>query len=82
MEARTTVFLVDDDPGVLKALARLLRAAGHEVREFPSPREFLAGHDPFVPGCAVFDIAMPELDGLQLQATLTAQGIEIGRAHV
>jgi FixJ family two-component response regulator len=74
-DAPTTVFLVDDDTGVLKALTRLLRLAGHEVREFSSPREFLARHDPSVPGCAVFDVAMPELDGLQLQAALTAQGI-------
>jgi FixJ family two-component response regulator len=73
--AISTVFLVDDDVGVLKALARLLRIAGYTVREFSSPREFLAAHDPSVPGCAVFDVAMPELDGLQLQAALTAQGI-------
>jgi FixJ family two-component response regulator len=72
--APTTVFLVDDDSGVLRALARLLRCAGHQVREFSSPREFLGAHDPAVPGCAVFDVAMPELDGLQLQAALTAKG--------
>jgi FixJ family two-component response regulator len=72
--APTTVFLVDDDDGVLRALARLLRFAGHEVRDFSSPREFLAAHDPAVPGCAVFDVAMPELDGLQLQAALTKNG--------
>ena len=75
-EASTTVFLVDDDPGVLKALTRLLRVAGHTVRAFASPQDFLAGHDPAVPGCAVFDVAMPGLDGLQLQAALTSGGID------
>ena len=73
-EAPTTVFLVDDDVGVLRSLARLLRFTGHEVREFSSAQDFLAVHDPSVPGCAVFDVAMPELDGLQLQAALTAKG--------
>jgi FixJ family two-component response regulator len=69
-----TVFLVDDDPGVLKALSRLLRAKGYEVRPFTSPREFLAQHDADVPGCAVLDLAMPGLDGLALQRALTSGG--------
>jgi len=75
-QSGATVFLVDDDPGVLKALTRLLRAAGHEVRAFASPQQFLAQHDPSVPGCAVFDVAMPGLDGLQLQAALSVGGTE------
>jgi FixJ family two-component response regulator len=75
-ERGITVFLVDDDAGVLKALARLIRAAGHEVRAFVSPQEFLAGHDPSVPGCAVFDVALPGLDGLELQAALSSGGTE------
>jgi FixJ family two-component response regulator len=70
-----TVFLVDDDPGVLKSLTRLLKALGYEVRAFSSPREFLAQHDPAVPGCAIFDVSMPGLDGLQLQAALNAGAV-------
>jgi FixJ family two-component response regulator len=66
-----TVFLVDDDPGVLKAVSRLLRARGYQVRSFASPHEFLAQHDAAIPGCAVLDLSMPELDGLALQAALT-----------
>jgi FixJ family two-component response regulator len=69
-----TIFLVDDDAGVLKALSRLLRARGYEVRSFASPREFLACHDAAVPGCAVLDVALPGLDGLALQQTLTVEG--------
>jgi FixJ family two-component response regulator len=71
-----TVFLVDDDPGVLKALSRLLRAKGYEVRPFASPEEFLAQHDAAVPGCAVLDVSMPGLDGLELQEALTAGGVQ------
>jgi FixJ family two-component response regulator len=69
-----TVFLVDDDAGVLKALARLLRTQGFEVRPFTSPQAFLADHDASVPGCAVLDVSMPDLDGLALQQAMTAGG--------
>jgi FixJ family two-component response regulator len=69
-----TIFLVDDDPGVLKALSRLLRARRYEVRSFSSAREFLACHDAAIAGCAVLDVALPGLDGLALQRTLTVGG--------
>ena len=54
-----TVFVVDDDPAVLKSLSRLLRSAGLAVATFSSPREFLDRHDPNTPGCLVLDVAMP-----------------------
>jgi FixJ family two-component response regulator len=68
-----TVFLVDDDPGVLKALSRLLRAKGYDIQSYSSAQAFLADHDPDIPGCAVLDVAMPGLDGLALQEALTKQ---------
>ena len=69
-----TVFLVDDDAGVLKGLSRLLRARGYDVQAFASPQAFLAGHDASIAGCAVFDVSMPGLDGLELQQALSAGG--------
>jgi FixJ family two-component response regulator len=69
-----TVFLVDDDAGVLKALSRLLKARGYEILSFTSPQAFLADHDASVPGCAVLDVSMPDLDGLSLQRALSAGG--------
>jgi FixJ family two-component response regulator len=69
-----TVFLVDDDPGVLKALARLLQTRGYAVQSFTSPQAFLGNHDASVPGCAVLDVSMPDLDGLALQQALAAEG--------
>ena len=73
-DCKFTVFLVDDDAGVLKALSRLLQARGYDVQAFTSPQAFLANHDASVPGCAVLDVSMPDLDGLELQQALTAEG--------
>jgi FixJ family two-component response regulator len=73
--ADSTVFLVDDDSGVLKALSRLLTAKGYDVRTFCSPQLFIDQHDPSVAGCAVLDLAMPGMDGLQLQSVLGAAGV-------
>jgi FixJ family two-component response regulator len=70
------IYLVDDDTGVLKALTRVLNARGYEVLAFSSPLEFLARHDPSIPGCAIFDVSMPGLDGIELQAALKAGGVE------
>jgi len=70
MTDKFAVYLVDDDPGVLKALSRLLRAKGYDVRAYSSPRVFLEEHDVAVPGCAVLDVSMPGLDGLVLQHAL------------
>ena len=74
MDRMFTIFLVDDDAGVLKALGRLLRVKGYDVQPYTSPHDFLADHDASVPGCAVLDVAMPGLDGLGLQQALTAEG--------
>jgi FixJ family two-component response regulator len=74
MDRTFTVFIVDDDAGVLKALSRLLRTRGYDVRSFTSPQEFLTQHDATVAGCAVLDVSMPGLDGLGLQRALSAAG--------
>jgi len=71
MTEKFTVYLVDDDPGVLKALSRLLRAEGHDVKPYSSPQVFLEEHDVAVPGCVVLDVSMPGLDGLEIQRVLT-----------
>jgi FixJ family two-component response regulator len=70
------VFVVDDDPMVLKALTRLLRAAGFEVYGFNSPQDFLEKHDSSIPGCLVLDVTMPKLNGIELQKTLAMAGCE------
>ena len=68
-----SVFLIDDDPGVLKSLTRLLQTAGYKTKAFSSSEAFLEEHDPSVPGCAVLDLTMPGLDGLELQQELAGK---------
>jgi FixJ family two-component response regulator len=76
MTDKRTVCVVDDDPGVLKAVARLLGTAGFDVRRFVSAQAFLDGPHEEPPGCAVVDVAMPELSGLDLQEVLTRSAID------
>src|SRR5262245_19596713 len=71
-----TAFLVDDDPGVLKALSRIVRTAGYETVSYSSAQAFLREHDPSTPGCAILDLTVPELDGLMLQEQLAKAGSE------
>lgn len=72
-----TAFLVDDDPGVLKALSRIVRTAGYDSVCYSSPQDFLREYDPSTPGCVILDLTMPELDGLELQQRLAGAGDEV-----
>jgi FixJ family two-component response regulator len=69
------VFLIDDDPAILKALSRLLRATGYQTKAYQSAEAFLNEHDASVPGCAVLDHAMLGLNGLDVQEALARQDI-------
>ena len=72
---RATVFIVDDDASVRKALARSIQAAGLNVKTFASAREFLDQGPPEGPGCLVLDFRLPGLSGLDLQAELNSRNI-------
>jgi RNA polymerase sigma factor (sigma-70 family) len=69
MQDSATVFVVDDDPAVLKSLQRLLRLSGLNVVAFSSPSAFLEAM-PAAPGCVLLDQSMPELSGLETQEKL------------
>jgi len=69
-----TVFVVDDDPAVLKGLSRLLRSVRLEAATFTSPLEFLERFDPKAPSCLVLDLSMPGLNGFELQEALMKKG--------
>jgi FixJ family two-component response regulator len=72
--ADATVFVVDDDPPVLKATARVLRSLGLNVVTFESPREFLDRYTVEASGCLLLDLSMPGVNGLQLQQAIASLG--------
>lgn len=72
---RGIVYLLDDDPGIIKALTRLLGSVGYDVRGYTSPSAFVEAWRPASCSCLVLDVTMPELNGLQLQRRLRHQGV-------
>ena len=77
-EPHPTVFVVNDDAAVRKSLVRLLKSAGYRAESFASADEFIEcrKRNP-LPGCALVDIQMPGIDGLQLQRELINSTHEI-----
>jgi FixJ family two-component response regulator len=74
-----TVFLIDDDASVRKALKRLLRAAGYEVEALDGADAYLDRPAPRPPACLVLDIRMPGKSGIDLQRAIqgTAHALPI-----
>jgi FixJ family two-component response regulator len=72
-----TVFIVDDDPSICAALARLFKSVGLPARSFASAREFLDQAPNLGPGCLVLDMRLPGLSGLDLQGELARAGIRL-----
>ena len=77
MYAESTIFVVDDEVEVQRSLCFLLNSAGYTAESFSSAEEFLDNYDPKRPGCAVLDVRMPGMNGLELQAKLIETGIKI-----
>jgi two-component system response regulator FixJ len=67
-----TVYVVDDDPTIVKMLQALVATIGVEVRAFVSAKEFLAAYRPTPYHCLVCDLRMPDIDGMELQKRLGA----------
>ena len=69
-----TVYIVDDDPSVLRGLQRLFDAEGYVVECFEHPRRMVERPPGDRHGCVVMDLRMPELNGLELQDELRRLG--------
>jgi FixJ family two-component response regulator len=70
-----TVFIVDDDPAVRDSLTLMIEQEDIAVEAFESAETFLAACQTKRPGCAIIDIRMPGMDGMQLQQALSEHGI-------
>jgi FixJ family two-component response regulator len=77
LRGRALIGVVDDDPSVRKALARLLRAAGFDVVAHASAVELLVALHQRPVQCLVLDIHLEGMGGLDLHSYLTDAGIRL-----
>ena len=77
MNDNTIVYILDDEPELLKALSRLLNAHGFETETFQNARDFFARDRTDRAACLVLDLAMPGLDGLEVQQRLNHFGTRL-----
>jgi len=77
MNPEATVFVVDDDPSIRRALHRLIGSVGLAIETYATAEAFLDAYDPAQPGCLVLDVRMPGVSGLDLQDTLAAREVQV-----
>ena len=71
----TTVFIVDDDAAIRDSLSLMIEQENIAVQAFDSAETFLAAYQPECPGCAIVDIRMPGMDGIELHEALLKRNI-------
>ena len=74
---RTTVYVLDDDASVRSSLGRLMRAEGYDVRLFECAEDFLREVAPAPMACLLLDITLPNINGLEVQRTLSDRQIRL-----
>jgi len=77
MGDRRIIHLVDDEESIRKAASFALKTAGYDVIAYTSGVEFLRTAKSAEVGCVILDVRMPEMDGLQVQTTMAARGINM-----
>jgi FixJ family two-component response regulator len=70
MSGRPTIFIIDDDESVRRALVRIMTIEGFDSKAFASAEDFIAGTLPDADGCVVADMTMPGMSGLDLKHLL------------
>lgn len=76
MTQRHQIAVIDDDKGALVSMRVLLEAAGYAARTYQSAELFLRNFEP-APACAIVDIHMPTIGGLELQGILAFCSIDL-----
>ena len=77
MKHKPLIAVVDDDQSVREALENLISSVGFEVKLFASAESFLDSDTPAQTDCAILDVRLPGLSGLELQQRLAVDGQSI-----
>lgn len=72
-----TVYIVDDEEPVRKALRFLTKSDGIKSESFETAQAFLDALERIGPGCLLLDVCMPDMSGLELQEALRERKFEI-----
>jgi FixJ family two-component response regulator len=72
-----TVFIVDDDVGMRRAVQDLVESVGLRAESFATGLEFLNGKRTSDPSCLVLDVRLPQMSGLDFQRMLAELGMQI-----
>ena len=75
--ATPIVFIVDDDSSVRESLELLISSAGWQPETFATAQEFLSRPRVLAPSCLVLDVALPDLNGLNLQKRVAVDRIDM-----
>jgi len=76
-QAKSIVFVVDDDVSVRESLELLIKFAGWQPETFASAEEFLARPRTVTPSCLVLDVSLPDLNGLELQKLIATDRLDM-----
>ncbi|CDE52039.1 putative uncharacterized protein [Sutterella sp. CAG:351] len=74
IKAKCLIRTVDDNPAMREALEFMLTAEGWHVKTYENGRAFLTDDAPSTPGCAILDVRMPGMSGLELQQEMNVRG--------
>ena len=77
LKHKPLIAVVDDDQSVREALENLISSVGFEVKLFASAEDFLDSDTPLQTDCAILDVRLPGISGLELQQRLAADGQSI-----
>jgi two-component system response regulator FixJ len=77
MDEKPVIFVVDDDPTMLRLIVAALEQEGFTVQTFTDAESFLSHFRPGLHGCLLLDVEMPGLSGLELQQELLSRLINL-----
>jgi len=75
MTERRMIHIVDDEDAIRRSASFMLKTSGFDVQTWPSGVAFLKEVRTVEPGCILLDVRMPEMDGLEVQHALSANGV-------